>query len=154
MSTLAIVGAGANISFSSHGANSFQTFAQIKTFNITPPTLGFDEVTNLSSPLQGSAVIKERIPTSIDPGKFSATVVYDPLDGSLANVRTFFNAQTSTDFKVQLPKCTGQTVAGDLYTFTGYFETYPMPTGVAYDKHVEASVSVQLTGAWGFTVGS
>ncbi|HEY2467985.1 MAG TPA: hypothetical protein VGI45_09085 [Terracidiphilus sp.] len=154
MSSNSIIGAGATISFSAHSANTFQPFAQIQTFTITPPTVSSDEITNLSSPLVGTAVVVERRPTKIDPGKFSATVVYDPSDTSLANVRTFFNAQTIADFKVQLPKGASQSSTGDLYQFTGFFETYPMPSGLTVDKHVEATVGVQLTSTWSFTAGS
>lgn len=154
MSTVAIVGAGANISFAAHGANTFTTFAQIKTFNITPPTLKFDDVTNLGSPLVGNVVVEESLPVSITPGKFSATIVYNPSDTSLANVRTAFNGTQLSDFKVQLAKGGSQTTTGDLYTFTGYFSAYPMPTGVTYDKHIEATIDVQTTGAWSFTQGS
>lgn len=155
MSTKGITGAGAVLSVATPGTNeTYVTVGQLTDFDFSGISWDFSEITNLSSPVQGAGVVKERMPTVIDPGKTSLGGVYYTPDVGQALLFNAFQTGGVLDFKIVLPKQSGQTTTGDTYKWSGWVAEMPAPTGVSVSKHITFKVSVQNSTFPAFTAGS
>jgi hypothetical protein len=133
------------------------TIGNIKTFALTPAKWTFEDVTNLGSPVQGTGLVKEQIPTLVTPGDFKASVYYVPTDAGLAAARSAFaNAALST-FSVQLaPDLAGnvQASVGDSWTFSGYVSDMPVPDSIDPTKPLTYTLNGTIETVPTFTQGS
>jgi hypothetical protein len=123
----------------------------LKEFSLPEQKYSYDDITNLNSPslnsIEGSgseAVIKESLPTLIDPGTFTATGIFDPEDAGLAAIQAAFYSGLPNAFQIQLPKIAGQVTSGNTYAFLAYVDTNPTPTNVSVDKAVLVKISLRL----------
>lgn len=155
--TKGFTGSGVTVSIGTPGTGeTFTSILQIKSISWTQPTLQTEDASCLSSPTLGAATLKEYLPTVIEPGKFSGTAIYLPTDTGLAALNTAFQAVTLHDFQVQFPPvpALGQSTTGNLYAFSGYVLTQPLPDGVDVSKITTYKVDVQITTAVTVTLGS
>lgn len=120
-------GKGASLSISSDGTN-FTTIKQIQKLSSSGQKANFADITNLDSP---NAYI-ERIPTTLDSGTLSFTVVANPNDAGQLMLLASFQAQTKLSCKLQYPAVGTQTV-GLLKEFSAYVSSAPMPSAAVGD---------------------
>jgi len=122
---------------------------QIIEHNIPELTLGFDDLTNTSSPSNvAGTVTKETVATSLEPGMYTATAVFLPSDAGLAAIQTAFLSGLPNQFQIQFPAFAawGFTTSGPVYDFNAYVASLPVPTGsVTADKKVQVKISLKLT---------
>lgn len=120
-------GKGASLSISSDGT-TFTVVKQIQKLSSSGQKANFADITNLDSP---NAYI-ERIPTTLDSGTLSFTVVANPSDAGQLMLLAAFQAQTKLTCKLQYPPVGTQTV-GLLKTFSAYVSSAPMPSAAVGD---------------------
>lgn len=152
MATKAFTGRGTELLV----GNANVSVMQIKSVQWTAPKWTFDDITNWNSPEVGAGVIRESVPTVLEPGEFTGQGIYLPSDtGRTALTDAFANAAITT-FQVQLPIDTagGQANVGDLYSFTGYVEDQPLPDGIMVDKAVTYKLTVKINSVITYTPGS
>jgi len=121
--SIGFTGKGGTLSISSDGT-TFTLVKQIKDIKSSGQKSNFADITNLDSP---SAFI-ERIPTTLDSGTLSLTVVSNPADAGQLMLLASFQAQTKLTVKLQYPKVGAQTTTGLLKTFSAYVSAAPMPS--------------------------
>jgi hypothetical protein len=120
--TVAFSGKGGSLSLSTDGT-VFTRVGQIQKVSSSGQKANLADVTNLDSP---SAFI-ERLPTTIDPGTLSFTVIANPSDAGQLMLLAAFQAQTKVTCKLQYPPV-GSQVTGLLKTFSAYVTTAPIPS--------------------------
>jgi hypothetical protein len=121
--SIGFTGKGGSLSISTDGT-TFTPIDQITKLTSSGQKAAFADITNLTSP---DAFI-ERIPTTLDPGTVSFTVVSNPTDAGQLMLLAAFQAQTKLTVKLQYPKVGAQTTSGLLKTFTAYVSSAPMPS--------------------------
>lgn len=148
-------GRGTVLSMGASPASSFTAVAQVKTFQFSNGggKWSYEDITNSGSPAVGPGVLKENIPTEVDPGEFNIGGVVLPSDAGQLMLATAFNAGVLYDFKLQLPLGPGQTTTGNLLTFSGYLEDQALPD-VQFDKALTFKATVKLTTLVTVTQGS
>jgi hypothetical protein len=120
--SVGFTGKGGSLSISSDGT-VFTRIAQVQKLTSSGQKASFADITNLDSP---SAYI-ERIPTTLDSGTLSFTVVADPADPGQLLLLASFQAQTKLTCKLQYPPV-GTQATGLLKTFSAYVSSAPMPS--------------------------
>ena len=122
---------------------------QIIEHTIPELKLGFDELTNTSSPSNvAGTVTKETVATSLDPGEYTAMGVFLPSDPGLAAIQTAFLSGLPNQFQIQMPASAawGYTTAGPVYDFNAYVASLPVPTGsITADKKIQVKITLKLT---------
>ena len=154
MSNPTVIGstpAGAVLGISASGS-TYTTTGEVSEYTLPQPKYNFDDVTTLSSPISGGVVVKQNQVSSIDPGEFSATLVYTAKDAGYLLTQTAFLAGTPYAFQLTLPIGPGQTTAGTA-TFSGIVQEYPTPSGNP-QKVAVVKLSVKCTSLLSFTPGS
>jgi hypothetical protein len=147
-------GAGAVLSIGSGGAGeTFTPILQIKTFQLPEAKWAYDDVTNAGSPSVGPGVLKENLPATVDCGEGNFGGTWLPSDPGQLAVSTAFSTGVPTDFKLQLKPIAGQLVTGNLYTFSGYVQTNPVPD-IQADKTATIKLSIKLTTLISVTPGA
>ncbi len=124
----AFIGAGATLSLTAHGGTVFTSIAGITAIDPSNIKWSFDDSTTLGSTKAGGGVIKQFLPSEVDPGLLSISGLYyadDP--GQQALAAAFANGALQ-DFQLQLPEAPGQIAKGNLYAFSAYVEEAPMPS--------------------------
>jgi len=157
MSTKGAPATGVTISIGTPGTGeTFVTIGQCSNVSLSPATLNFQDVTNLGSSTLGQATIKEQLPTVIDPGSLSGTIIYNPGDAGFAAWNTAFLSGVVHDFKIQFPALAifSQSSTGDLLAFQGFVKTQLMPNDLDPQKIMTAKFEVVLTTAVTRTAGS
>jgi len=134
--SIAFTGKGARLSVSIDGT-TFTLVKQLQKISSSGQKANFAEITNLDSP---NAFI-ERIPTTLDSGTLSATVVANPNDAGQLMLLAAFQAQTKLTCKLQYPPVGAQTT-GLLKTFSAYVSSAPMPSASVTDA---STFDVELT---------
>ena len=145
--TNAQIGAGSYITMSAHGANAYSNIGPVVSFNTPNQKWSFDEITNLQSPTIGPGVFQERIPTEVDPGTITATLIYynSNINTGYANVVSAFQSGSLYDFQTIIVGNYGANTA--TFSFSGYVTDFPSPKNVTVNKHLEYDLMVQLSGA-------
>lgn len=115
-------GKGGSLSISTDGT-AFTKIAQVQKVTSGGMKAALADITNLDSP---SAFI-ERIPTTLDSGTLSCTIVANPADAGQAMLLAAFQSQTKLTCKLQYPPVGTQTT-GLLKTFSAYVTSAPMPS--------------------------
>ena len=149
-------GKGAVLTVSSGGgAPTWTAVAQLKTLQFAGQKINFDDITNMDSPALGTSLIplKESIPGTADPGTVALAGIFLPSDAGYGMLEAAYLTQAQTDFKIQLPKGPNQTVAGNLYAFSGYVVDQPNPD-VQFDKTLTWKTTIQLNTGITVTLGS
>lgn len=146
-------GRGTTLSMGASPANVYTKVAQVKTFQFSGQKWSFDDITNSDSPAVGNGVLKEPLPSEVDPGEISIGGVYLPSDAGQAMLATAFNSGNLYDFELQLPIGPGQTTTGNLMKFSGYIEDPALPD-VQFDKSLTFKGTVKLTTLVAITAGS
>jgi hypothetical protein len=157
MATKGAPATGVTISIGTPGTGeTFVAIGQLQSVTWTQPTLQLQDVTNLSSPTLGQATLNEYLPTNIEPGTLSGTVIYLPGDAGQVAANAAFLSGVVHDFKIQFPALAefSQTTAGDLYAFSGFLKTQLLPDGLDPKKVMTAKFEIQLTTAVTRTAGS
>jgi len=138
-----VLGVGTQLEYAVHGGSN-QTFtAVVEPESITPPNpkWSYQKVTNLASPAVGPGVLQEQIPSVLDPGTFSATLIFTAASepGRLA-LKAAFDSGAILDFKLILPG--GGTDATS--AFSGYVSEFGYE-GISPDKNLTYKLTAQLT---------
>ena len=120
-------GKGAILSLSTDGTN-FTPIKQIQKLSSSGQKMNFADITNIDSP---NAYI-ERIPTTLDSGTLSFTVVANPSDDGQLMLLAAFQGQTKLQVKLQYPPVGNQTT-GLLKSFSAYVSSAPMPSAAVGD---------------------
>jgi hypothetical protein len=120
--SIGFTGKGGSLSLSTDGT-TFTKVAQVQKVTSSGQKANLADITNLDSP---SAFI-ERIPTTLDSGTLSLTVVANPSDAGQLMVLAAFQAQTKLTCKLQYPPVGSQST-GLIKTFAAYVTTAPMPS--------------------------
>lgn len=120
--SVGFTGKGGSLSISTDGT-AFTKIAQVQKVTSGGMKANLADITNLDSP---SAFI-ERIPTTLDSGTLSCTIVANPADAGQAMLLAAFQAQTKLTCKLQYPPVGAQTT-GLLKTFSAYVTSAPMPS--------------------------
>ena len=123
---------------------------EISDFTQSGTMMKTDDATNLQS------TYEEFIPTIPTPGKFAGTVNRLSGDaGQMAIYAAFKQVPpVLATFKVQLPKNSTQTTAGDSYIFVALVEELNDLGNVKPDKIVKTPFSLKVSGTITETVGS
>ena len=152
--TKGFTGKGTVLSIGSGGTGEqFTAIVQVKTFQFSGQKWSFDDATNAGSPAVGVGVLKESIPSTMDAGDMAIAGIFLPSDPGQLALATAFNAGTLTDFKLQVGLGPGQTVVGNLYTFSGYLQELPAPN-IQFDKIIDFKASIKLNTVITVTQGS
>jgi hypothetical protein len=120
--SVGFTGKGGSLSISTDGT-AFTKIAQVQKVTSGGMKSNLADITNLDSP---SAFI-ERIPTTLDSGTLTCTIVANPADAGQAMLLAAFQAQTKLTCKLQYPPVGAQTT-GLLKTFSAYVTSAPMPS--------------------------
>ena len=156
MASKGFIGKGTIFSIGSGGAGeTFTPVAQLKTAQWGGQKINFEDISNLDSPVLGTSSIplKENMPATGDPGTVDVAGIFLPGDLGQLAVAALWESLRIADFKVQLPKGPTQTVAGNLYTFSGYLAENPLPD-IQWDKVVTIKMKIQLASDITLTAGS
>lgn len=137
--SLGFTGKGGSISLSTDGT-TFTRVAQVQKVSSSGQKSNFADITNLDSP---SAFV-EKIPTTLDSGTLSFTVVANPTDPGQLMLLASFQAQSKLTVKLQYPPIGTQTT-GLLKTFSAYVSSAPMPS-VAVTEASTFDAELTLTG--------
>lgn len=145
--------AGAILSIKSGGA--FVPILQIKTYNLPEATWGYDDVTNSSSPtVAGGQVVKEYLPTSVDPKEATFSGIFKPSDPGQLAVADAFASGAAVAFTLQLKPIAGQATTGNLYSFTAYVQSMPVPDGLDAEKAAMIKINLKLNTIMTVTPGA
>jgi hypothetical protein len=125
--SVGFTGKGAILAISSDGT-TFTTVKQIQKLSSSGQKMNFADITNIDSP---NAYI-ERIPTTLDSGTLSFTVVANPADPGQLMLLAAFQAQTKLSVKLQYPAIGSQTT-GLMKEFSAYVSSAPMPSAAVGD---------------------
>ena len=117
---------------------------QLKEFSIPEQTWKYDSVTNTGSPVIGVGVMEENLPTTVDPGIFTATGIFLPSDAGQIAMQTAFATGLANSFQVQLKPIAGQSTTGNTYAFTGFVSKDPVPTNIDASKAATIKVEIKL----------
>jgi Lambda phage tail tube protein, TTP len=146
--SVGFTGKGGSLSISSDGT-TFTPVDQIQKVSSSGQKANLADITNINSP---NAFI-ERIPTTLDSGTVSFTVVSNPADAGQLMLLAAFNAQTKLTCKLQYPLVGTQTSAGLLKTFSAYVTSAPMPS-LAVTEASTFDAELTITGPVADTPGS
>lgn len=131
-------GKGGSLSLSTDGGTTYTPVKQVQKISSAGQKSNFADITNLDSP---DAFI-ERIPTTLDSGTLSLTVVSLPTDAGQLMLLAAFQAQTKLKVELQYPKIGAQTT-GLLKTFSAYVSSAPMPTlGITDASTFDAELTI------------
>lgn len=147
VATTAFTGKGGSLSLSIDGT-TFTRIGQIQKVSSSAQKANLADVTNLDSP---SAFI-ERIPTTLDSGTLSFTVIANPTDAGQLMLLAGFNAQTRFTVKLQYPPVGTQTT-GLLKTFLAFVTSAPQPS-LAVTEASTFDAELTITGPVTDTPGS
>jgi len=145
--SVGFTGKGGTIAISTDGT-TFTTLKQPQKISQSGQKSNFADITNLSSP----DAFNEWLPTTIDSGSLSFSLIADPTDTSQLMLLSAFNAQTKLTVKLQYPPV-GTQVTGLLKTFAAYVETATAPT-MDVTSASTIDVSLKITGPVSDTAGS
>lgn len=137
--SVGFTGKGGSLNLSTDGA-VFTKVSQIQKASQGSQKANFADITNIDSP---SAFI-ERIPTTLDSGTISFTVVANPADAGQALLLAAFQAQTKLTVKLQYPPV-GAQVTGLLKTFSAYVSSAPAPS-IAITEASTFDAELTITG--------
>jgi hypothetical protein len=138
MTTKAMTGAGASLTVGGSAVG------QLKTIQMSNGKWSLDDITNTGSPAVGSGVIKEIIPTVLDPGECSLSGVWVYNDVGQQALLTAFNAGALVVWVLTLLKGEGQTSTGTPLTFSGYVNDAPFPE-ISFDKALTFKSTITAT---------
>lgn len=145
--SLGFTGKGGSLSLSSDGT-TYTKVGQIQKVSSSGQKANLADITNMDSP---SAFI-ERIPTTLDSGTLSFTVVSNPTDPGQLLLLAGFQAQTKFTVQLQYPPIGTQTT-GLLKTFSAYVTSAPMPS-MAVTEAATFDAELTITGAVVDTAGT
>lgn len=121
-------GKGGTLSISTDGT-AFTLVKQVQKISSSGQKSNFADITNLDSPSN----YVEKLPTTLESGSLSLTVVSNPSDAGQLMLLAAFQAQTKLTVKLQYPKVGAQTTSGLLKTFSAYVSAAPMPSMAVAD---------------------
>lgn len=121
-------GKGGTLSISTDGT-AFTLVKQVQKISSSGQKSNFADITNLDSPDN----YVEKLPTTLESGSLSFTVVSNPADAGQLMLLAAFQAQTKLTVKLQYPKVGAQTTTGLLKTFSAYVSAAPMPSMAVAD---------------------
>jgi hypothetical protein len=129
--------------------------AQVKTLQLSGQKVTYEDISNLDSAVLGTSavVLKEKLPTTAEPGTLAIAGVYLPADAGYVALAAAYESQALSVFTIQLPKGPGQTTTGNLFTFSGYVSEQPNPD-VQWDKTLTFKTTIELTTEIVVTPGS
>ena len=127
---------------------------QLKEFTVPSQKWSYDDITNTGSPAVGVGVLKESLPTLVDPGEFSATGLFLPSDPGIVALQTAFATGLANTFQIQLKPIAGQSVSGNIYAFTAYVQENPVPTNISVEKAITVKISLKLDSMMTVLTGS
>lgn len=145
--SIGFTGKGGSLNLSTDGA-VFTKVSQLQKITSGGMKSNLADITNLDSP---SAYI-ERIPTTLDAGTLTSTVVASPADAGQAMLLAAFQAQTKLMCKLQYPPV-GAQVTGLLKSFSAYVTAAPMPS-MAVTEASTFDVELTITGGVTDTPGA
>lgn len=145
--SVGFTGKGGSLSISTDGT-AFTKIAQVQKVTSGGMKANLADITNLDSP---SAFI-ERIPTTLDSGTLTCTIVANPSDAGQSMLLAAFQAQTKLTCKLQYPPVGAQTT-GLLKTFSAYVTSAPMPS-MAVTEASTFDVELTITAAVTDTPGA
>lgn len=145
--SVGFTGKGGSLQLSINGTD-FTPVAQIQKITSGGMKANFADITNIDSP---NAFI-ERLPTTLDSGTLTFTVVAKTTDAGQSMLLAAFQAQTKLTCKLQYPPLPSQTT-GLLKTFSAYVSGAPMP-GVSVTEASTFDAELTITGAVTDTAGS
>lgn len=147
--SVGFTGKGGSLSISTGGATpTFTAIGQIQKVSSSGQKANLADITNLSSP---SAFV-ERIPTTLDSGTLSFTVIANTADPGQLMLLAAFQAQTLLSCELQYPPVGTQTT-GLLKTFSAYVTSAPMPS-MAVTEAATFDCELTITGPVASTPGS
>jgi hypothetical protein len=147
MATKAYTGAGLSVTVNG------STVGQVKQVQVPVGKWATDDISNAASPAAGSGVIKEVLPTVLDPGECSISGVFVYNDAGQAALLTAFNTGALVPVVITLPKGEGQTSTGNTYSFSGFVTDAPMPD-TSFDKSITFKTTIKANTVITVTVGS
>jgi hypothetical protein len=145
--SIGFTGKGGSLSISTNGT-TFTKIAQVQKVTNSGQKSNLADITNLDS---ASAFI-ERIPTTLDSGTLSFTVVVNTADAGQLMLLAAFQAQSKLTCKLQYPPVGSQTT-GLLKTFSAYVTSAPAPTLAVTDAST-FDAELTITGPVTDTAGS
>ena len=155
MGTKSSTGKGTTLSIGSGGTSeTFTPIMQVKQYQFSGVQAKYEDVTNLDSPTVGAAIQEESISSTVSPGQLKLSGLLLPSDAGQAALYAAFKTQSAYDFKLQLGLASGQTTAGNLYTFSAYVQDPPLPETIDYSKPITFSTTLKLNTMPTLTVGS
>lgn len=143
----------AGLTLTVNGSN----IANLQTWNMTEPTTTLQDVTNFGSEKVGGVIVKEQIPSEINPGKFAGTAYYIPTDPGLAALRSAYGNTTLSTFTLTLPMDSNgnvQVSGGDVITWEGYVTSYPTPEASSPEKPIMYKIDCTMINMLSVTTGS
>ena len=127
---------------------------QLKEFTVPAQKWTYDDITNTSSPAVGVGVQKESLPTLVDTGEFSATGLWLATDAGLIALQTAFATGLANSFQIQLKPIAGQSTSGNIYAFTAFVSSNPVPMNISVEKAITYKVDLKLDSMMTVLVGS
>jgi hypothetical protein len=154
MPTKGTTGKGTVLSIVTTGTTPTTTpILNMRTYSFSGQSVKFDDITNLSSSTQGTVIVEESLPATMDPGTLTASGIWIPSDPGYEAIVAGFTANTLLNFTLQMPIAGTQTTTGNLYSFTGYIQDNPLPDA-DYSKAITIKITIKLNSAIVPTAGS
>ncbi|HTF67032.1 MAG TPA: phage tail tube protein [Edaphobacter sp.] len=129
------------------GSPTYTPVGEVKSSGITGAQWGTTDVTNYDS-----GVDQEFITTVRNNGSLKLDGNRVSSDAGQIMVETAFSTGAITPFELKLPKSSGQTSAGDTFTFNALVESRDFTVGVS--EVINYSVTLKISGPVTFTAGS
>jgi len=143
----------AGMTLSVNGSN----VANIKTWSIGDTKTTLTDVTNFGSQKLGTVIVKEQIPSMIEPGTFSGEAYYVPNDDGLSALRNAYSTTELSTFVLTFPPDTAgnvQTSTGDVISWTGYVTTDPVPSATSPSTPMTYKIDASMITILSITSGS
>ena len=146
-SSQAGIGLGSILSIGTVGATpTFTLVGELKSLTQSGRSVGTEDTTNF----QSSA--KEFLPTLVDSGTWDFSGNRIGSDAGQIAMEAAFSGLSLLPFKIQLPKTSKQTTAGDTFTFTALVQD--LNYSVSVDKAVTVTGKLKVSGIITETPGS
>ena len=120
---------GRVVSISTDGT-TYNAIGKITKYTYSGSKANYADTTNSSSPVAdgSNAVAVERIPTTLDAGTFTISVVADPADTGLTAALAAYQSQVLLYVK-DMDKATGAQTSGPGRSYRAYVSKAPIPDG-------------------------
>ena len=145
---MAQIGKGSKLSINTgtSAAPTWTAFGKILDIGQSGRQVGTEETTDMDS------TSRTYIGTLLDNGSWKIDFIRVGSDVGQVALETAFASAATTQFKVELPKVSGQTTSGDTYTFDAIVTdcNYSLPL----DKKVSGSTTLKVSGDLTLTAGA